>query len=233
MPVFPDEARAEEGRPIPPAWRALERWVDNYEVPTGGPNYRVRVWPDQVDFFARRKPASWRHPFRVSVAGTKAFVSPGLLNLEIPRMGEENLTLDGLDETGKESGRIPELDLAGPEHGGPGKDGRSFICLRVVVNPETGEPSLEEKPAEWLSVVHRPELPRGYHAGGMPTVDEGGAEVGLWPLSILYWNPEGTLVRRFFHSSHHNLQFRFQAGAVTDEATGARGPNRAWFFGIT
>lgn len=233
MPLFPDDARANPGRAIPPAWRSLENWVDDFEPPMGGIHTRVTEWPDQTSYFTRRETPPPRFRFRCAVAGTSATVGMGFLNLETPRMGEELLTLDGLDKDGIDTGRIPELPLLFGEYGGPGRGTLiSYIVLRVIVDAEAGEPALEAHPFEWLTVTHRPSLPPGFHAGGMPTKSEGDLEVALWPLAKLYWTADATSVARYFPVTMHNIQFRFERGTI-DEGTGVRGPNRGWFFGVT
>jgi len=226
MANFPDHLRAIPGREITAAWHGLERWVDGYSVTVGGPYIRAKVFPEEILLYTRAEQRAWRHPFKVSVFETVAAVAPGFLNVEMPRMGPDNLTLDGLDTNGDEAEDLPTLDLLGKKDGGPGEDGRSFICLRVVVDLETGEPDKEKLPLEFLTVVHRPELPPGFHAGGMPEVIEDGASVGYWPLAVLHWLPEGKTIRQSIQYCIHNHQHRYQPGGEDGEK-----PGRHWFFG--
>jgi hypothetical protein len=243
---FPEKARAITARPIPPTWLELERWVDGLpgESVTGA-GVSVSEWPDgrDVHFSAASEP--WRYPFKVAISGTRATVRPGLLNLVMPRIpplptesgDPDGLYLDGTDLAGQDTGSRPTLEVLGQERGGPGPDGRSFVCLSVRVNTETGalfEPFGRDPVIYDVTVVHSPELPPGFQNGGMPeTLQYGGLlSTGLFPLAILYWNDTGTAIRRHFQVVQHNLSHRYQPGAASAEP-GARGPGRHWFFGVT
>lgn len=231
MPDFPDEIRAKDGRPIVPAYHALETWVDNYPVHGSGAGLRTRQYPGQTMFRSAPRAKRPRTFFRVSVAGTEAQVGAGAVNFEIPRMGEEGLTLEGLDKDGRDTGRLPALELLPRDNGGPGEDGRSFICLRILCDPKTAEPLKEALPLDWLTVVHRPALPFGSHFGGVPGVLEDDVNAGYEPLAVLYWDPEGRTVRRWFPFVMHNLKHRLTLGEPDE--TGDRGLGRHWFLGAT
>lgn len=234
MPIFPEKARARSGRPISPAWLALEEFVDGFEIPAGKIQSRVSESPDQVGYFTRRPQNAPRFRFRCRVSGTTARVGMGFLNLETPRMGADLLTLDGRDDRGEDTGRIPELILNDfANYGGPDPGtGSSIIALRVVINLAAGEPAKLERPRDWLTVVHRRAMPGGIYRGGSPIVLEGADRVALWPLAKLYWTADLSRIDRYFPVTMHNLQFRLELGAV-DEKTGTKGPDLGWFFGVT
>ncbi|MFK5923279.1 MAG: hypothetical protein QM496_13965 [Verrucomicrobiota bacterium] len=231
MPIFPEELKAVEGRAIPPAWVGLGDWVDEFPVPKAPPDVRVRELPGETIFFKPPRSPAWIHPFRVFISGTEATVRPGLLNLEMPRMGTENLTLNGLDESGDDAGRVPVLELLGQRYGGSGPDRRSFICLRVVVDLESGEPEKDASPLGFLTVVHRPDLPEGFHSGGMPEILEDDKTIGLWPLAVLYWNEDGDLISQVIQNCIHNQQHRYARGVAIDGSESELKPGRHWFFG--
>ena len=217
----PKEARARKGKPIPPAWIALQKWAETPE-PHPGPGTRIREMPDETIIFTGRGGPTWPHPWRAAVTGSGIVVEPGFVNASMPRAGKENLTLDGLDEKDEPTGRRPEILL----DSGPGRDGRSFICVRVVVDPATGEVTAETDPLKWLTVVHRSTLPVGFESGAMPEVIEDELSVGYFPVVLLYWT--GDRVSRLFAAAHHHLQHRFREGA--EKPGGGKKPNRHQFW---
>lgn len=238
MPRFPEPARAVPGRAIPPAWMALERWVDGLPpIAFSGRDVRVAEFPDEtlVHFDSRAEP--WRWPFKVSVSGTRATIRPGLVNLVMPRIlplpgeseDELGLYLDGTNTAGEDTGRRPSLELLGQAEGGPGPDGRSFVCLVVQADPVSGDLVMEREEGRVFAatVEPRPELPAGFErGGGMPeTLNSAGASIGVWPLAIVYWAADGRTIRRTFQVAHHNIQYRYQ--------TAEAGPGRHWFFGAS
>ncbi len=231
MALFPEELRARPDREIPPTWERMQNWVDRFPARHSGTVIRTTELPDETLVFAAPSANPWDHPFFVSLFGFEAVLSPGLLNLEMPRMGTENLTLDGKDENGEDAGKVPTLELLGQRYGGGGADNRSFICLRVMCDLETGEPDVEGRPLEYLTVVHRPELPPGFHSGGMPEILEDGATVGLWPLAVCYWSEDSSQLLRVVQNCHHNQQHRYQRGESSDEDPESTRPGRHWFFG--
>lgn len=234
MALFPDELRAVPGRPIPAAWRGLEKWVDDFPALLPRGSFRVYEFPGETLIAAASRRSGPLSFFTVRMAGTVAYVGPGLLNLEVPRMGDENLSLDGMDESGEDTSRRPSLECLSQAYGGPGPDRRSFVCLRVLCDPVTAEPLRETRPLEWLSVVHRPALPAGTHFGPVPGILEAGesANVGLWPLAVLYWDPDGKVIRRTLQATMHNLQHSLELAAEPD-SSGSRGLGRHWFYGAT
>lgn len=212
---LPEKARAVKGRPIPPTWEALQAFADAPEPRPRGT--RVRELPGETLFFTPRPVSPWGHPWRAALSGRGAAVAPGLVNATMPRAGRDLLTLDGADETGAPTGRRPEIELTD----GAGDDGRSFLCVRLLVTAD-GEAAIEDEPLRWLTVVHRPALPVGYQSGLMPSVVEDGYEVGYFPLTVLYWT--GNRIARLLPCAHHHLQHRFVAGA--ERPGGGRYPNR-------
>lgn len=223
---IPERARARPGKAIPKTWRELQRYADK-PPPRPGRGTRSREFPDETVFYTPPAKNTWPHPWRTALSGLSATVAPGLVNNEMPRAGKDLLTLDGRDLEGNEVGRRPAILISVADGGGPGPDGRSFLCVRVEVDPATGEVTKEDRPGEWLTVVHRKELPRGYESGAMPEVIEGGASVGYFAIAILYWGANEQ-PGRILHPAHHHLQHQFVAGGE-DEDGNAR-PNRHRFF---
>jgi hypothetical protein len=227
MPRLPEAARARKGRPILPAWEALEKFVDGYEVTVPG-GQRVRELPDETILFQSNRQKGWPHPWKSSLSGGGATVAPGFVNGEMPRAGEALLTLEGRDLDGKLLGRRPVVAITRAEQNTPGRDGRSFLCIRLVVDPATGEAAKEALPADWLTVVHRSALPPGYESGGLPETLEAGYSVGYFAIAILYWTPDRRRIERLFHPAHHSLQHQWIRGATLDD--GSVRPNRHRFY---
>lgn len=214
---LPKEARARAGKPIKPAWEALQKFANTPDPKPLGT--RVRELPDETIYFTPRAISPWGHPWKSGLSGQGAIVAPGLVNAIMPRAGRDLLTLDGDDAEGKPTGRRPVIAIEED----PGEDGRSFLCVRIVVTAE-GDAAIEDLPQEWLTVVHRPTLPVGFASGLMPSVTEGGFEVGYFPITILYWTKDASRVSRLMPFAYHHLQHRFIPGA--EKKAGGRYPNR-------
>jgi len=212
---LPKKARATPGQPIKPAWEALQAFADQPEAKPIGT--RVTELPDETIYFTPRAKSPWAHPWKTALSGTGAIVAPGLVNGVMPRAGKELLALDGTDTKDKPTSRRPIVEITKP-----GDDGRSFVCVRVVVLPETGP-----RPPDWLTVVHRPELPVGFESGMMPSVTEAGEEIGYFPLTVLYWSPDKSRVTRLLPFAYHHLQHRYLEGG--DKPGGGKYPNRHEF----
>jgi len=217
----PPAARARKGKPIKPAWEALQKWTEE-PAPHPGKGTRIREMPGETLHFTSRSGTTWAHPWKPAITGAGIVVAPGFLNASMPRAGRDLLTLDGYDRDDKPTGRRPEILL----DSGAGPDGRSFVCVRVVVDLESGEAAADRAPLDWLTVVHRSELPVGFQSGSMPEVLEGGYGVGYFPIAILYW--QDRRVSRLFPAAHHHLQHRRYDGR--ENSDGTRGPNRHAFW---
>lgn len=219
---LPNAARAIKGKPIPAAWEALQTFADAPEPKPYGT--RVTEFPDETIYYTPRPKAPWGHPWKTALSGLGAIVAPGLVNAAMPRAGRELLTLDGLDQAGKPTSRRPTIELTEP-----GKDGRSFICVRVMV--KDGEAAVEDAPIHWLTLVHRSKLPAGFESGMMPSVthggDDEGYEFGYFPLTVLYWTPDHSRVARLLPFAYHHLQHRFVVG--TEKPGGGYYPDRHEF----
>ena len=217
----PKAARPRKGKSIRKTWEALVRFTESPD-PRPGKGTRVRELPDETIIYTAPGGTSWPHPWRSAVSGAGIVVGPGFINSTMPRAGKELLTLDGYDQKGEPTGRRPEILL----ESGPGKDGRSFICARVAVDPATGETTAEGDPVGWLTMVHQSELPVGFASGAMPEVIEGVLSIGYFPVVILYWTNDR--VSRLFTAAHHHLQHHFRPGK--DLVDGGREPNRHRFW---
>lgn len=244
---FPEKARAVPGRPILPAWAELEKWANEIEPEKHSTNVRATHLPGETIFSARRPRGRPIFFFGAAIAAGKfAVIRPGYVNQIQPTVLDSisgsRMYLDGRDLDGVETGRQHYLDLVSGESGGPGENGRSFLCLRILVVRESGIPAKEELGPEFLSVVHRSELPAGFFAGGMPEEDadhtpEGFEDfsAGVWPVAELIWKESGDLVLRWNQIALHNLTHRFTPSEIGAEAAaeGKDARSRHWFFGVT
>ena len=227
MPRLPENVRAKRGRAIPPTWKRMERWVKQFGVSRSS-GTRTRELPDETIIYSNKRRKGWPHPWRAALTGTGAVVAPGFVNAQMPRASRDLLTLEGRDAENRLTGLRPEIPLFEAPESGPGGDGRSFLCIRLVVDPETGEAAVDRFPQEWLTVVHRKSLPPGYESGGLPEVIEGGYSVGYFALTVLYWSPTGDRVARLFPAAHHSLQHQWIPGKENEDGTSQ--PNRHRFF---
>jgi hypothetical protein len=148
------------------------------------------------------KKNTFKGAFTVSIrSGTRLVIGEGTVNGLLPRIGE--VYIDGKDENGEDVPEgIPALDL----DEGPGDRRRSYVCLRVRIDPATG--AMNPDDPEALTIVHRQTLHPAFADGGSP--DEEGA--GDWPIAQLTWSANGIRVDRirqwvFFDQTH-----RFEAG---------------------
>lgn len=144
----------------------------------------------------------FRGAFTVSIrSGTRLVIGEGTVNGRLPRIGE--FFIDGKDESGADIPEgIPALDVAE----GPGDRRRSYVCLRVRIDPTTGAMNPDDDTA--MTIAHRQTLHPAFAEGGAP--DEDG--VGDWPIAQLEWSANGIRVDRvrqwvFFDQTH-----RFEAG---------------------
>jgi hypothetical protein len=175
-------------------WARLVQWAKQKDVVAHGPG--VRVAEGVYGTTVRYAPSyPWDHPFRGTVFRGSITIRPGTVDGEMPTL--DGVYLDGYDAEGHEVGE-PLLTLADGD--GPGPDGRSTVCLRMLWDVErrlarVGEP-------DWLTVAHVPDLDAARA--------ELGPGVALEPLLILYWR-EGR-VDRYRQSVHHNLVHSYLPG---------------------
>lgn len=242
---FPEKARAVPGRPIIPAWKELEKFADQIEPERHGKNVRAIHLPGETIFSARRPRGRPLFFFGAAIAqGKFAVVRPGYVNHIQPTILDgisgSRMYLDGRDLEGVETGRQHYFDIVSGDHGGPGENGRSFLCLRILVLRESGIPAKEELGPAFLEVTHRSELPAGFFAGGMPEEDEvpEGEDFssGLWPIAELIWKESADLVLRWNQFVLHNQTHRFTPAEVGRDAAEQGGEDRRsrhWFFGAS
>lgn len=195
MIKIPENCRAVGGRSIEESYRNLIEWADTVEPPLAGGGFRLRDEWDEVRYYAGAKSPIYPVKFQVRLTGDEVIVSPGLLNRESPRMGIDRLDLLRRDFEMVRQPVRPRLRLLDKKEKdseqGPGADGRSFVCLRILVDRERGEPAVEDRPRDWLLIVHRSTLPPGFHSGAMPEVDIEGYSACYWPIAVVYWTADG------------------------------------------
>ncbi len=175
-------------------WARLLQWARQKDVVVADPNARVSetMYGTRVVFEPR---FPWDHPLRVSVADRTVSVRPGYVDDEMPTL--HGISLDGLDADGEQ--RAEPLYLI-PRDAGPGPDGRSFICLRMLY--DVARRIARESEPDWLTIVHVADLDAAR--------TEAGIEVAIEPLAVCYW--EGSTIRRTRQIVHHNLQHHFLPG---------------------
>lgn len=198
MIKIPDNCRAVEGRSIEESYRNLIAWADQLTPPLAGAGLRIRDEWDQVRYYAAGRKPVYPVKFQVRVSGDEVYVSPGTVNRETPRMGIDRLDLNRYDLEGVRQPSRPRLRILDKaekdSQQGPGEDGRSFVCVRLLVDPQTREAAVEARPEDWLLVIHRSTLPPGFQSGAMPEemIDEYSA--CIWPLAVIYWSPDRSRV---------------------------------------
>jgi len=215
MIKIPQNARAVAGRPIDTTIRNLERFIDSLSPAPGGGRVRLRDFWDEVSYYSPPARINFPVKFQIYHSGGEVTVTPGTLNGEVPRMGIERLDLNGIDLEGAEQSVRPRLliddkrELLSDQ--GPGKDGRSFVCLRILCEQKTGKPLIEDRPEDWLLIVHKSALPPGFESGVMTedTAAEEGVSIGFWPLGVLYWQLKSRTVTRYLQAVNFDLKHHY------------------------
>jgi hypothetical protein len=175
-------------------WARLLQWAKQKDVIVADPDARVyETMHGTRVVFEPRFP--WDHPYRTGVTGRTVSVRPGYVGDDMPTI--EGVSLDGYDADGVEKA-APVLTLAKDD--GPGADGRSYVCLRMLYDVSRRQ-TLDADP-DWLTIVHVPDL--------ATTRTDAGPSIAYEPLAIIYWR--GGKPDRCTQIVHHNLKHSFLPG---------------------
>jgi hypothetical protein len=123
------------------------------------------------------------------LSGKEVIVGMGTLNNRIP-------TINGVALDGAQA--VPKLKLIS----GPNAELRSWVCLQVRVDRQTGEINTDDENA--LSIVHKNDIESGLPSDGT---------VGLHALAMLVWNSDRSSVKRLHQVTHFHLQHRWLKGS--------------------
>jgi len=191
---IPEDYFAEDGQISDPLLKRFIRFVVQ-DAKRSFPGFRRHVTSRGTTLTAEAVDTAFRGMFTVRLRGVDtAVIGEGYVNGVIPRIGGD--AIDGLDEDGERlKDGVPELDLSE----GAGDRRRSYVCLRVRINPETGAMDLEDE--ESLTIAHVPTLHEKFFEGGAP--DAG--DVADWPIAQLHWNEEGDRITKVVQWIYFNL----------------------------
>lgn len=161
---FPESLKARRGEPILPKWLQLQEWAKSFRLFTGS-QVRLEVTPDGtwVNLVSRH---FWDYAFRVTISNLQAKIGFGMVDGDLPRIGEARIDGTDMEFAPLETG-VPRLDLSD----GVQDSGRSFIAIQVTL-PE-GEDQPDREDPEGLQIVHAPEI----------ALDQ-----PLEPIAVLYWS---------------------------------------------
>jgi len=182
--AIPADIKAERGRPILPAWRALLRFIERTGI-VRGPGVRLRTGPWGTYVYADADYQPWNHPFLVSASGARIMVGPGMVDGVFPYLDKQPIS--AIDEEGNAI-PAPFLDVDPPS------GGVSFVVLEV-------------EPGESGEIVDHPDKTRIIHESERPRPGE-----PKQALAELHWS--GERVRSVFQVVLHNLNFGTSEGAT-------------------
>ena len=181
------ELYVQRGDAILPAWNKLLNWAKQFRV-LAGRGIRLTRTPNGTYIVADLQASTWDHPFRVMLGGKEVTVGMGTLNNRIP-------TINGVPLDGAQA--VPRLKLAS----GPNAELRSWVCLQVRVDRQSGEINTDDETA--VSIVHKNDIENGLPSDGI---------IGLHALAMLVWNPDRSSVKRLHQVTHFHLQHRWLKG---------------------
>ena len=181
------ELYVQRGDAILPAWNKLLNWAKQFRV-LAGRGIRLTRTPNGTYIVADLQASTWDHPFRVMLSGKEVTVGTGTLNNRIP-------TINGVPLDGAQA--VPKLKLAS----GPNAELRSWVCLQVRVDLQSGEINTDDENA--MSIVHKTDIENGLPSDGI---------IGLHALAMLVWNPDRSSVKRLHQVTHFHLQHRWLKG---------------------
>jgi len=92
---------------------------------------------------------------------------------------------------------VPKLKLAS----GPNAELRSWVCLQVRVDLQSGEINTDDENA--VSIVHKKDIENDLPSDG---------SIGLHALAMLVWNSDRSSVKRLHQVTHFHLQHRWLKG---------------------
>lgn len=168
--------------------------VRSFGLVKKGAGIRIHSYPQGINIVADAQPASFVGRFSVRTSGLRCAVGPGRVNGITPNIG--STPIDGM--TGKEQGEIPTLDLSD----GPNSDLRSWVVIRVAVDPAAERPGLDKEDPDALQIQHTSDLDQDLPPG-----------VALRVVAMLVWRDQSTLSR-----VHQALYFdqRLSVSKLTD-----------------
>jgi len=177
------ELYVQRGDAILPAWNKLLNWAKQFRV-FAGRGIRLTRTPNGTYVVADLQASTWDHPFRVTLGSKELTIGMGTLNNRIP-------TINGVALDGAQA--VPKLKLAS----GPNAALRSWVCLQVRVDRQSGEINTDDENA--VSIVHRNDIENDLPSDGT---------VGMHALAMLVWNPDRSSVKRLHQVTHFHLQHR-------------------------
>ena len=187
------ELYVQRGDAILPAWNKLLNWAKQFRV-FAGRGIRLTRTPNGTYVVADLQASAWDHPFRVTLGSKELTVGIGTLNNRIP-------TINGVPLDGAQAGKAhaaPKLKLTS----GPNAELRSWVCLQVRVDRQTGEINADDENA--VTIIHRNDIENSLPSDG---------SIGLHALAMLVWNSDRSSVRRLHQVTHFNLQHRWLKGS--------------------
>lgn len=192
------ELYVQRGDAILPAWNKLLNWAKQFRV-FAGRGIRLTRTPNGTYVVAEPQASAWDHPFRVTLGGKELTVGIGTLNNRIP-------TINGVPLDGAQAGKAhatPKLKLTS----GPNAELRSWVCLQLRVDRQTGEINADDENA--VIIIHRNDIENSLPSDG---------SIGLHALAMLVWNSDRSSVRRLHQVTHFNLQHRWLKGTSQQPA---------------
>ncbi len=189
-----EDLRATPGEEVLPKWELMREFIRQRDLIEVDPDARVSKGRNGTTAVYEPRD-EFNGKFKVSIQGENVRVGPGFVNTDMPTIG--GIYLDGLDAERKQQ-EVPGVELEGE----PGEDGRSFIVVRLLLDPATGVPLSEE--ADWLTIEHVASL--------RETRREREPAEGFEALAILYWNEERTRVAKVNQVVFMDLKHSFAFG---------------------
>lgn len=161
-----DQLRVRAGQRVKDAWDRLVRYLESIRL-LPGPGILLRWTPRGVIVSARIPPADFTGHFAVQLAEDRIRIGFGLVNDIEP-------TINGRPITGTEGEEAPELRLSESKFDDAGY---SWICIEVVIDPESGEILETEGASSSVRVIQTKTR--------YPDEDAGG-NVGWKAVALLY-----------------------------------------------
>lgn len=195
----PSEFYGEDGKVPWPKLRSFIRFVlaDSVRSFSG---VRVHQRRTGKTLICESETETFRGAWPVSLRGAReVVVGPGTVNGRVPTI--LGIRIDGTDETGHP---LPDGPPSLFLDDGPGDRLRSYVLLRVRIDPETGD--IPETDDDAVIVTHAGEIPGGFDFVG--SLDVGG--YGYRPIAQLTWSADGARVVRvspwlYFHQAHRYI----------------------------
>jgi len=185
--------RVESGDPITrKLWNGLldlcAGMVKSFSEFSSGTGVRIHRYPQGINVVADRGSSSFGGAFGVRVAGMEATVGLGTVEDVTPSIGGARID----DET------IPKLKI----DGGPNEQLRSWIAVKVTVDPEAPDAKIDPEDPESLQIIHTNDL----SSSSPSLLLSASSSSALLPLAMLIWSDTKTISRVrqivFFNQRH-------------------------------